>query len=378
MRRCVFCALLIALLVAWSAHAQQAEEQAPPEQPPAQPQAEGELPLAQVTVRPWERFDGVDRPFRYIVALHPVGIAPVEVIGDRRLVSFELRATAQTGRRARVLRCRHPSAPRRVARARMTTISARGPDTFWREWIDLRMYCSGRALAALSQGAEVRVRYGYSGRPTQTRWVARIETLPRAEWDASLDAPPFALAAIAAEPTRRIVAPEPRTGPTPNRMPTPPAPAPVPIRLDLSPSSARSQGSLLFRVAIRTRQGRRRIYVRPDRFTFRVRGPDGETSCEVTPGGGNPAPELFSSISSRRPARSTLDADFFCPRGTFAREGVYEVTPEVDLPFAGEDYHYNAVTGRYAGPTVPIRITHGAGGYVAQELRRTVRQRESL
>ncbi|MEQ8887054.1 MAG: hypothetical protein RID93_05440, partial [Sandaracinaceae bacterium] len=40
---------------------------------------------------PWAAFDGVERPYRFVVELRPHGADPVEVVADRRLLSFEVR-----------------------------------------------------------------------------------------------------------------------------------------------------------------------------------------------------------------------------------------------------------------------------------------------
>ena len=87
-------------------------------------------PPVRVEVQPWSAFDGTDRPFRYIVRV--VASEPVEIVADRRLLTFELRS----GARGRRTVCRHPAAPRRAAEGRIRRLA---PGEAWTEWIDLRM-----------------------------------------------------------------------------------------------------------------------------------------------------------------------------------------------------------------------------------------------
>ncbi len=303
-------------------------------------------PLASLELTPWARYDGEDRPYRYIVEVRPAGSAPVDVVADRRLLTFSV----HDGRRR--LRCRHPAAPSRVQDARVRTLRPGAPEEgAWREWVDLRMYCTGRARRALEQGAEVDVEYGWPRR-TRTRWVARTNAqAPWREWVGNIEAPPIT---FPAQPSART-AESGREGPPP-------------IEIELAPATARTGESLVLRTSIRAREGAHRLYERPDAWSFRVRGPIGTVSCRAEMGGGSPPPDLFQRVTPRRRVRESLDADFFCPEGTFQVAGVYEVTPKVRLPHSGEEeWGLSAVTGRFTGPSVPIRITVGdRSAYVEQ------------
>ncbi|HEY8432729.1 MAG TPA: hypothetical protein VIL20_30370 [Sandaracinaceae bacterium] len=302
--------------------------------------------LASVTLAPWSSYDGVDRPYRFIVEMRPRGAEPIEVVADRRLLSFTVRPNE--GRRR--YPCRHPQAQRRVAGGRVRTLTpgAEGEDGVWREWIDLRMYCTGRALAALGAGASVEARYGWPRR-ARTRWIARRPGSPWREWTGGVDLAPIAFPAQPAGATR------PAHGE-----------GEPPIELALAPSSARTGAGLILRPSVRAREGAERVYVRPDAFSFHVRGPLGDATCRIESGGGSPPPDLYRRITTRVAVRASLDAAYFCPEGTFLLAGVYEVTPEVRLSHSGEEWGLDAVTGRFVGPTVAIRITHGERGYVEQ------------
>lgn len=301
--------------------------------------ADDDAPVT-LTLTPWSAYDGVERPFRFIVEMRARGGEELEVVADRRLLRFEVRPTE--GRRR--YRCRHPAAPSRVSEARIRSAS----DEPWREWIDLRMYCTGRALNALRDGATVEARYGWP-RANRRRWIARRPNAPVREWTAHVEPPPLSFAAVPDEPTRRVG----EEGESP-------------VEIALSRTTARTGAGLVFRTAIRARDGSERLYDRGDAWMFRVRGPLGDVACAVEMGGGSPPPDFFVRVTRRRASRQRLEADHFCPDDTFTLAGVYEITPEVRLPHSGEEWGLEAVTGRFVGPTVPVRVTRGSGGYVEQ------------
>ncbi len=302
--------------------------------------------LVDVTLTPWSEHDGVDRPYRFLVEVRPRGAEPVEVLADRRVLSFTVRPSE--GRRRYT--CRHPQPQGRASTGRVRTLTlGSAEDVAWLEWIDVRMYCTGRALAALNAGAQLEARYGWP-RASRTRWIARRpgSSSPR-EWQGGAELPARAFPAQPEQSTRL------REGE-----------GEVPIELALTPTSARTGAALTLRAAVRAREGTERVYVRADAFAFTVRGPLGDVRCDVETGGGSPPPDLFRRITTRRAARESLDADFFCPEDSFEVAGVYEITPELTLEHSGEEWELDAVTGRFVGPTVPVRITHGERGYVEQ------------
>lgn len=314
---------------------------------PAPRAAADEAAPVAVTLEPWAALDGVERPHRYVVTMRSMG--SMEVVADRRLLAFEVRP--EGGRRAQ--RCRHPRLPSRVSSERVRTLA---PGEVWQEWIDLRMYCWGRALDALETGGEVTARYGFR-RPSPTRWVGRVPGSRSREWTGGVDVEPFRFPAIASTAEA-----------TPSGEPR--------VRVTLAATSARNGASIRFRVAVRAVEERPRVYVRPDAFAFAVRGPgasDALVRCELVGGGGTPMPDLYRRINERTGWRELLDAGAYCPPDTFEAAGVYEVTPEVSLEHDGEEWHLDAVTGRFTGVAAPLRITTGDHGYVEQIPERSER-----
>lgn len=300
--------------------------------------------LAALRIEPWDALDGTARPYRYVVSLRADG--PVEAVVDRRLLAFEIRPNGSRRRH----RCRHPRGPRSASSARRRTLAA---GEVWREWIDLRMYCSGAALRALEAGAEVRPSYGWR-RPTTRLWVARVEGTGPREWTGGIEPEPFTFPPL--EDARVTV----RTGA---------GAEPSPIDLVLASTTASRQSSLSFTVSVRAREGSERVYLRPDYFSFQVRGPDGVSGCRLAPSGGRPMADLYRRITHRFGWTERLEASVFCDEHAFDRAGLYEVVPKVRMPHDGAEWSLDAVSGRFVGPPAFIRILDDASGdYVEQAI----------
>jgi len=139
------------------------------------------------------------------------------------------------------------------------------------------------------------------------------------------------------------------------------------VRLRLSSADVRTAGQLRFHLTVRAGEGERpRIYLRNDLARFRVRGPLGEVECAVPRQPIVPIIDFYQRLGGRRGASVRIDAERYCPEDTFAAAGIYEVTPVVDLPYGGERYGFEAVTGTFEGRMAPIRIRRGSLGYVEQ------------
>src|SRR5690606_2029263 len=126
-----------------------------------------------------------------------------------------------------------------------TLASGSAEDASWREWIDLRMYCTGNALRALSEGATITPTYGWPRR-TRTRWVARRPGTQAREWVANVQLAPRPFAAPPQETSTMRIDREVES----------------PIDVALPITSARTGGALVLRPSIRAREGTERLYVR--------------------------------------------------------------------------------------------------------------------
>ncbi|MGE0787546.1 MAG: hypothetical protein AB7S26_17865 [Sandaracinaceae bacterium] len=317
--------------------------------------ARADAPTVDVTLAPWASRDGTDRPYRYVVGLDARADGELEVLTDRRAISFEVRATE--GRRARRYTCRHPRTPRTSERGEHRRAAR---EVSWTEWVDVRMYCTGRALSALEGGAELTLVYGWR-RPSRTRWTARLapETGRRARVSVR-DAVGGASSAALTVAPRESASGTVRVGATDETL------GPAPIRVELSSRTARSERGLTFRVAVRAVEGTERLYVRPDAYGFIVVTPTRTVRCRVARGGGRPPADLFTRATTRSGPVSLLDVSYFCPDDTFREAGLYEVRPKLRLDHSGEEWSLHAVTGRFLGPPATIRILSSPDGYTPQ------------
>ena len=310
----------------------------------AQPRAEAEPAGVAVTVRPFVPRRPPDAPpdpgarYLYAFTLAPAAWPTAEVVADRRLLRFEVRPEGSRRR----YRCAHPDSPRSVPEERVVRIGAGAERTRWEEWIDLRMYCWGRALRALDEGGTVEVAYGFPRRG-RNRWIARrpsgedeVRTLGEASFTVSA-------------------------------RPEPAAPE-GPVRLEMRSSDFRSGGGVSFSVGLHANEGTQRVYVRDDLFSFVVDGPLGRVTCAVPREQIVPIVDFYSRLRGRRAARTSIAAERWCPDGTFDIAGVYDVTPVVDLVYDGSRYEIDAVTGRIEGRPTPVRVRRGDHGYVEQTL----------
>jgi hypothetical protein len=282
-------------------------------------------------------------PYRRVLTIH--ALSAIELNADRRLLRLEIVPTpapidpsAPARRRARrpprPIRCDHPDHPRRPDPLRVVHLEA---GATWREWIDLREYCWGRALDALSAGGELVVRFGprTGGRGRFAVRAAQVEHRELDELRAQLD------------PIPPPVAPDPEAA----------------ARIVVSRVDTRAQRGVVLRTSVRSREGRRRAYVRPDRIQFHVVGPDGAWDCAISRGGGAAIPDLFQRLTPRGGPSYALEGRWYCPEA-FRAQGIYEVTPSIELEHDGAAWDLDAITGTFVGATTFVRIRHGDRGYV--------------
>lgn len=258
-----------------------------------------------------------------------------EVVIDRRLLQLTVRPEVEGRRRSPRLRCRHPDEPRRAERTR--TMSA---GETYEEWVDLRMYCWGRALRALEAGpATIEVGYGFR-RGGRGRFVARQEGERR--------------------PPRGVEA-EPLAWPGPPE--TSDEGEEMPVRVGLRPTSSR--GTPVLRPTIRATGGRPRVYLRDDLWSFTVQGPLGTVECAPRRQLIAPIVDFYRRLSSR-PRTERFAVEHYCPEDTFSLPGIYDVVPRIELIYDADRFDFDAVTGTFEGEPTPVRRTRGE--YLEQTL----------
>jgi hypothetical protein len=263
---------------------------------------------------------------RWIVALR--ASAEVEILADRRLLWLEV---LPEGAR-RPIRCEVPARPRRPDASRLRTLQA---GETWGEWFDIRSVCWGAAFRAFETGADVTAHFG------SPRWRTIVVARNAAgSWREVVQA--STLFPGYGDP----VLPE------------------SDVRVSLADVDVGTGARLSFRVSVRASRAVR-AWIRPDRFSFRVLAPDGSTHvCSISRGGGAGIPDLFARLSVSRGAQRTLDARQFCGPDVFALEGIYEVTPVLDLDVSGAQWRMDTPLGRFEGAPAVVRIRSGQRGYV--------------
>lgn len=250
-----------------------------------------------------------------------------DVVGDSRLLWFEIQPLDSK----RVTRCKHPRAPRKQPPSkRVVHLGKRVPEkAAWSEELDVRMFCSGRALRTLAKGALLKPYYGWP-KPNRSRWLARATDRP-ADRVRRLQGPPL------------VIGPEPKI------------PGKGPAVLRMTPISRPAGRSLQFSLRLTAKEDARMVYVRPDQYTFRVHGPSQTVQCGMEMLKVSPIRDFFRKISKRRALSHRLEAGAYCP-GFFRTPGIYEVTPILELVHNGAKVGVEALTGIVEGEPAMVRL----------------------
>ncbi|WP_438028098.1 hypothetical protein [Sorangium sp. So ce233] len=114
-------------------------------------------------------------------------------------------------------------------------------------------------------------------------------------------------------------------------------------------SDAASPRSIVVRVSARNAGKRPMIVaVRPRMLEFHVAGPNGTTVCGASPPTGAIPRDLYRTLKPGASADVSLLLREVCPADTFAREGLYEVTPTLHANEPGTGLGIDAYTATVA------------------------------
>lgn len=293
--------------------------------------------------------DSTAHPYERVLAITNGGDRPVDAYADVRVLRLELvvpetqPASTDVGRpsprRVRPVRCASPGAPRSPSSDdRWVRLL---PGETHREMVDLRFYCTGRARDVLERGATVLARYGF---PRLSRAASRGGRggLTRAEDGSHVGPPVIDLPASSQAPA-----------------PAPRAPGEVVVEM---PDLARVGFAAAVRPRVRVLGPRRRILLRPDLWSFAVRGPLGAVECAIARDIVSPRRERYRMTGRRGQSEARLTLREYCPPRTFEVPGIYEVTPRLDAIYDGHDRDTHAWTGTVLGDVVVLRVV--GRGYV--------------
>lgn len=316
----------------------------------ALPTSVGAVPRPQVPLRadaPVALLVSPEDGNRWRFSLRNQGTAPVTVVADRRLVSLEFAPQAPPplpGRRARrptPRRCAHPDRPVFNEFAPRVTLA---PGEAYSELFDLRDTC-GLQPPPFAAGEQVTVRYG---------WDEARATLLRS---LLVDEGPAVLPAL----TTTVAAPSP---------PAPVVDAPGDALLQVAGSGGSALRGEGLRASVRvvnpSAQPTWTLY-RLGLWSFEVTSPRGaSTSCVQLTRSAAPRRDYFVRLGARGQRASTVVPALWCPTGTFAEPGVYDVRAVFESRAAGEDFNLQrAFVGRVSSAPFALRVTRGDGRYRA-------------
>jgi hypothetical protein len=136
----------------------------------------------------------------------------------------------------------------------------------------------------------------------------------------------------------------------------------LPFELKLTQGSdAHAERTATIGLTLRNRSRRaRHVYVRRELISFEVMGPDGLVNCDPEPDLRAPDRQAFQYLRPGGKVTVTSRLVELCPRGTFARPGLYLVHARLDANQTGDEYDLEAYVGRISSrrPT-SIRIQTG-------------------
>lgn len=301
-------------LAAFPALAARPKTPAPPPPPPQDPAKLEVALIASEAGRAWG------------VRVTNVGLIPLRVVADARLLSFDL--TPAAGGPA--VRCALPADMTPSSDAERAIVLV--PGRSYTEGFDPRLYCFGaKEAAALVAGAQATPHYGFGGR-TGSPFVA-IPLAPDGTDRSTLPSSVRMLHGTA------VTVPAPTSPP----VVTPPPAAPLeadPVRVRVTLPDRVDFASIEERtltVTVRNDGDRAlRTLLLPGTVGFLVITPSGVTvRCGLSTAL-NPIAELLGSVAPHGRADITVQPGATCPSGTFDAAGLYVVKPRFDTSHLGQ------------------------------------------
>jgi hypothetical protein len=284
------------------------------------------------------------------------GAEPVRLVADPRLLWFEVDAPGN--KKTQV--CRLPAGlfPPKPAKDHEVVLKPHDRVT---SKFDPRFQCfaaGGQSL--LVPGAVVKPRFGWPEK-TKTTWKKgkRVE-VPVAQ-------PPPYVAQAVDRPAVKLLRGEPwalrssyaawaRAGLAADGEPE----GPLELKLTRgSDADVELSTEIAFTVRNRSRETQR-VFLRREFITFEVISQDAAVTCDPQPDARAPDPQEF--VTLRPGGSSSLSSRLveLCPRGTFARPGLYLVHARFDAKESGDEFDVNAYVGRVStSRPITIRIRKG-------------------
>lgn len=346
--------------------------------------AEGDDPSITLT-RDLELIIGETGPEQpWTLHLHNRGSTPIGVMADPGLLWFEVAVPGVPAPRI----CRLPEPLWPSGMRRRAELILPGGERFSRRF-DPRFFCFADLVqTTLVPGAKVtphfgwpqEVRAGQKGKAEPVRaqapfvaWVAPAAPTPApAESDADEAQPEEGSEAAEASAqstpwqppseglknlTGSSIVLAPTYGKWSERLP---APTPSINVAMLAGSDAEDERAAVVTVGVANAAAvSQLVFVRRELFSFDVLGPDGPFNCP--PGDlGSPDVGAFTTLAPRASEQFVVRLLEMCPRGSFARPGVYEVRSTFHAKYSGQALGIDAFSGDVASPRPAlVRVRSG-------------------
>ena len=292
----------------------------------------------------------------WTVVIRNEGAEPVRLVADPRLLWFEVVAPGH--KKTQVCRLPEGLFPSKPSKDHEVVLKPRERVT---SKFDPRYQCfaaGGQSL--LVPGAVVNPRFGWPEK-TKTTWKKgkRVE-VPVAQL------PPY-VARVVDRPALKLLRGEPwalrssyaawaRAGLAQDGEPE----GPLELKLTRgSDADVELSAEVSFTLRNRSRETQR-VFLRREFITFEVMSQDASATCDPQPDSRAPDPQEF--VTLRPGGSSSLSSRLveLCPRGTFARPGLYLVHARFDARESGDEFDVDAYVGRVStSRPITIRIRKG-------------------
>ncbi len=287
--------------------------------------------------------DGPDSQWE--MKLENASSVPIEAASDARLLWFEVSRPGESKQKL----CRLPDDlfPKNVPDSKTKELA---PGDSLVQRFDPRFYCfSAGRQEILVPSAQIIPHYGFSPK-TKAKWVhgRRVEeTLP--------DAPPYIATpkdSDSMSPAKNVTgdmislddryaawAESAKKGAESKDDDEP--------TLDIvRGSDAETERNVMATVRIRNpSESRVALFVRRELITFEVMTPAGTTYCVAEPDARDPDRRAFTTLAPKSSMTIVSRLVELCPRGTFAKPGLYVVQARFDAQANGAEYGLDAFTG---------------------------------
>lgn len=296
---------------------------------------------------PSASFAVASEPDQWTLHVENTGETPFLLLADARLIRIEF---AAEGKKKPVV-CSLPDSVRNeVGLDRQIVIEPHGSYT---EKFDPYFICFGETLeAAFNAAQQATVHFGYA---------------PKKGTGGSHVLSPYVTTSVAAATSSvaELVAPveihSHRAASASAQSPVATAePGPYDVRLPTHEDAER--GFEISTTVTATNHGPLQswIYLRPSTIGFTVTPTSGApVDCPPSSLGGAPIRESFTSLIPRATTSLSVSLTALCPKGAFAKAGIYRVSPRLDTTLApGSSLGLFAFVGRAAGLPMTLRVRH--------------------